>query len=172
MTKSKEALLLVGTLLTAGALFAPVTPAAAEYEMQSYLDSPGGKEIAAGDYDTAIVRATSAVARTDAAAALVAATNLCVAYTVTGAFEPAKRSCDRALTLARRADGPSRTLRNETGATAKALLNRGVLRAVSGDVARAAADFRAALRGAGSAADRNLAQLESLRADRLAASAE
>ena len=174
MTKSNGTVLLVTGLLTAGALLVPAARAAAGYEMESYLDSPGGMEVAAGDYATAITKARSAAARMDSTAALVGATNLCVAYTVTGELEPAAAACERALTLARSADASPGMRRTASTATAKALTNRGVLRAVSGDVARAAADFRKAaeLRGAGPAPARNLAHLESLPTDRLAASVD
>jgi hypothetical protein len=108
------------------------------------------------------------IARYDLEGALVAATNLCVAYTVTRELDRAFEACAEALTLARRVDkGTSARFRST--ATARALTNRGVLRAVSGDTLGAAADFREAARSSDWAApSRNLAYLESSPAHRLA----
>jgi hypothetical protein len=174
MTKSKGSVLFLSSFVCFGALLAPASRASASYEMESYANWPGGSEIAAGDYDSAIARAASGALRMDAATALVAATNLCVAYTVKRDLAPAAAACERALALARRADTAAGARLVRGMATAKALTNRGVLRAVSGDRGGAAADFRKAaeLRGSSAAPERNLAYLESLPADRLAATAD
>jgi Flp pilus assembly protein TadD len=133
------------------------------FELGSYLNYPGGKEIAARDYAGAIKSASMAKGHTGISHPLVAATNLCVAYTATGAFPEARSACDRAVELAHREDViASRAFTKET-ATSRALSNRGVLRALNGDSPGAASDFRAAakLRAAWAAAERNLAYLES-----------
>jgi hypothetical protein len=137
--------------------------------MGAYSNAPGGKEIEARDYDAAIASASSPSWRHDAEAALSAATNLCVAYTVKRELEGAYAACAEALTLARRVDkAPGARLR-ESPATARALTNRGVLRAVAGDSLGAADDFRAADRLTKWAApSRNLAHLESSPVHRLA----
>jgi hypothetical protein len=142
---------------------------AASLEMGSYLNAPGGKEIEAGNYDAAITLAKTPIARHDLEGALIAATNLCVAYTVKRELDGAYEACAEALTLARRVDKATGA-RFRSEATARALTNRGVLRAVSGDTLGAAADFRAAERSSGkwAAPSRNLAYLESSPAHRLA----
>jgi hypothetical protein len=142
---------------------------AASLEMGSYSNAPGGKEIEAGNYDAAIALASTPIARHDLEGALVAATNLCVAYTVERELDRAYEACAEALTLARRVDKAT-SARFRSTATARALTNRGVLRAVSGDTLGAAADFREAARSSGNwaAPSRNLAYLESSPAHRLA----
>jgi hypothetical protein len=140
-----------------------VGAAAGSFELGSYLNHPGGKEIAARDYASAIKTASVWKSSAGVMDPLVVATNLCVAYTATGAFPEARGACDRAVELARRADAGS-SIRVPTGtATSRALSNRGVLRALNGDAAGAATDFRAALKRkeAWAAAERNLAYLES-----------
>jgi hypothetical protein len=166
-------IVLLSTL--AGASVVSAAAAGAEktsYEMASYLGWPGGREIAAGEYDAAIARTAPGAWRRDATAALVGATNRCVAYTIKRAFAGAEAACDEALERAKREDrvAPrSAAGRRDDGATAKALLNRGVLRAVMGNSIGAAADFRAAaLDGAADAANRNLASLEASPAHRTA----
>jgi hypothetical protein len=136
---------------------------AAAYELASYSNGPGGKELAMRDYAAAIARASVAGAA-DLQTRLVAATNLCVAQTASRAFAGARSSCDRAVELARRVDGAEqRGIRRGTPATARALSNRGVLRALSGDPTGAGRDMRAAAMesGAWSGAAQNLAHLES-----------
>ncbi len=145
------------------ALVLAASAAAAEesrYEMAFYLERPGGAEIAARDYDAAIETAERHRSL-GSADALVAATNLCVAYTVRREFAAAERNCDRAVDLARRDDRAS-LLRRAT-ATAKALNNRGVLRAVRGNGLGASTDFRRAAARAGTwqAPERNLLALAS-----------
>jgi hypothetical protein len=139
------------------------------YEMASYSDWPGGEEIAARDYDAAIAKARRH-AWLDDTTALVATTNLCVAHTVKRELPAAAVACTKALSLARRVDSGTHAKHPRESATAKALLNRGVLRAVSGDSLGAASDFRTAagLRTAREAAVRNLAALEASPAHRLA----
>jgi Flp pilus assembly protein TadD len=131
------------------------------FELGSYLDYPGGKQIAARDYGGAIRSASGAKSYAGAIEPLIAATNLCVALTATGAFPDARGACDRALELARREDASAR-LPTET-ATSRALSNRGVLRALNGDSTGAASDFRAAakMKSPWAAAVRNLEFLES-----------
>jgi Flp pilus assembly protein TadD len=136
---------------------------ASSFELGSYLSYPGGKEIAARDYAGAIKSASGMASYAGVTEPLVAATNLCVALTATGAFPDARAACDRALELARREDAiASPRFRTET-ATSRALSNRGVLRALNGDSVGAANDFRAAakMRSPWAAAVRNLAFLES-----------
>ena len=154
---------LVSTVIGATALSIVSAAAAASFEVSSYSSAPGGKEIEAGDYDAAIALASSPMWRRYAEEELVAATNLCVAYTVKSEFKAAEGACAEALTLARRADKATGARLRGNLATARALTNRGVLRAVTGDSLSAARDFRAAERlgGEWDAPRRNLAYLES-----------
>lgn len=155
-------------LLTVAAAMAVIAaPAAARadepsYEMRAYTNQPGGIELLAGDYDAAIDAAAGLAGRGDSESRLGASTNLCVAYTVTRALEAAEAACAEALDLAERADAGMRLTARRGDETAKALINRGVLRAVTGDPAAAASDFRAASAAGAehSAATRNLAYLE------------
>jgi hypothetical protein len=82
----------------------------------------------------------------------------------------ARPACDKAVTLASTVGFSSRGGIVDKTATAQALSNRGVMRAVGGDATGAAADFKRAAkfeRGT-AAASRNLAHLQSVPADRVA----
>ncbi len=141
------------------------------YEMSAYTNSPGGSEIAKGDYGAAIAVLEHRRRFLDSEDSLIAATNLCVAYTVTRVLDKAAAVCERAVTLAKIVETVSRRdIRRMREATTKAMTNRGVLRAVSGDSVGATADFKAAakLSASGAAPMRNLAYLESLPVDRVA----
>jgi hypothetical protein len=169
MKNLKGSLLLIVTCL--GAYVPVATVAAAEgtaFEMGAYTNEPGGSDIAKGDYAAAIAAAKH-VPVYNSESSLIALTNLCVAYTITRAFDKATPACDRALTLAKAADS-SIHLPVTHAATIRALTNRGVLRAVSGDLTSATTDFRAAsgMRGTWRAPVRNLAYLATLPADRVA----
>jgi hypothetical protein len=164
-----------GSLLLIVACFGAYAPAATvgaaertAFEMGAYTNEPGGSDITKGDYAAAIAAAKH-VPMYNSETSLIALTNLCVAYTITRVFEKATTACDGALTLAKAIDA-SIQLPLTHAATIRALTNRGVLRAVSGDPLRAAADFRAAsgMRGSWQAPGRNLAYLETLPADRVA----
>jgi hypothetical protein len=140
------------------------------FELGSYLNYPGGKEITARDYAGAIKTASLAKRPTSATDPLVGATNLCVAYTATGAFPEARSACDLAVEISRREDALSPGRLPSGTASSRALSNRGVLRALIGDSTGAASDFRAAAKVANAwpAARRNLAHLESSPAHRVA----
>ena len=134
------------------------------FELGYYEDWPGGKELAAHDYAAAIAAASRSGSSADPLIALIGSTNLCVAYTKTGAFKEASKACDAAVTLARSVDSPLVRSLSRDSATSRALSNRGVLRALRGDAARATSDLRAAQKSFGSSEvpARNLAHLESL----------
>jgi hypothetical protein len=157
------------TVIGITALSVASAASAASLEMGSYLNAPGGVEIEAGDYDAAIASALSPAWRHDVEGALIAATNLCVAYTIKRELEGAFAACEEALTHARRVDKATGA-RLRASATARALTNRGVLRAVTGNSIGAASDFREAARSSGKwgAPTRNLAYLESSPTHRLA----
>jgi hypothetical protein len=65
-------------------------------------NGPGGNEIAVHDYPAAIATASTVGVGMDSTTALIGATNLCVAYTLTKAFREAVESCDAAEELRRR----------------------------------------------------------------------
>lgn len=153
------------TIIGLSALSTATVGAAESLEMISYSNAPGGAEIAAGDYDAAIAAASGRLWRLNTESALIASTNLCVAYTVTGDIDAAEDACAEALALARGVDRASRNSgrrATQNGATARALTNRGVLHAVAGKTLLAAADFREAGRvsGAWEVPGRNLELLE------------
>ena len=102
-----------------------------------------------------------------------AATNLCVAYTMTEQLDIAALACDAAVKAAEKtADVPSPVLAKAVSDQAIAYSNRGVLRAVSGDLEGAQADFEMAINaGSGpesSHATVNLAKLQQQSNDTLA----
>ncbi len=142
----------------------------APFEMSAYTNSPGGPEIMAGDYAAAIAAAKCGVSGFDSTSLLVGATNLCVAYTVRRAFEKAVTACNEAVTLAASEESDLLGRPHEGPASAKALSNRGVLRALMGRPAAAAADFHKAMALGGSwpAPSRNLAHLETRASYRVA----
>ncbi|HEY8519893.1 MAG TPA: hypothetical protein VIN61_07430 [Gammaproteobacteria bacterium] len=149
---------------------ASASAAELRYEMAFYEERPGGPQIAGGDYAAAIAEAARRVRSRDLETALVAATNLCVAHTVRGELAAAAPRCDDAVRLARRMDDGRFARTGAHATTARALSNRGVLRAMTGDTGGAAADFVAAMRRtrAWDAPGRNLARLERDAQDRVA----
>lgn len=143
--------------------FSAIGAADTRYEMISYLDSVSGRRLEARDYDGAIEIALQHARARGAEARLIEHTNLCVAYTLTGRYAAANEACESALNAAKRVDeNHSRVLPRLGTETAKAITNRGVLRAMSGDMAGAESDFKAAtaMHGASSAPSRNLEHLE------------
>ena len=168
-TRKRSFALLTLSLASAWS-FAATAADATSFELGSYLNSPGGKQIVARDYAAAIKSASLAATYGAGLDPLVGATNLCVAYTATGAFAEAREACERAVEMARREDSFASTRFPSNSATSRALSNRGVLRALIGDSAGAASDFRAAVKvtDAWPAAKRNLAHLETTPAYRVA----
>lgn len=139
------------------------------YEMVVYENTWLGRRVIAGDYQEAIVKA---VERLDERAESFDTLNtLCVAYTITGAFDRAMETCDAALRVGSGYVGSAATdphhrmshsrnlaVRNRW---AMAHSNRGVLRAMTGDAEGAMRDFEKAiaLESRVEAADGNLARL-------------
>ena len=147
LSRNKTVLLLSAAVANGAWSLAARADGKSSMELGYYSNGPGGKELAARDYAVAISAASSVGVGADSTTALVGATNLCVAYTITKAFREAVESCDAAVALARKVDGPASRSLPPPDATARALSNRGVLRALSGDVAGAARDLQAAARG-------------------------
>ena len=173
MCSNRTMKLLAATAALTTSLGLATSAAAADtgYEMISYAESFSGRRIAAGDYAGAIDFATKRLHNGTTERRLMEHTNLCVAYTLTSSYQQAHASCEAALKMAREVDAEQsqKTFRVEHE-TAKAMTNRGVLKAMSGDLAGAASDFREATAaiGATKAPDRNLVHLEGAMADRLA----
>jgi hypothetical protein len=71
--------------------------------MSVYLDATGGESLLAGNYQDAI-NMISHRSPSDNLGSLAAATNLCVAYTMTHQWEEAKSRCDAAIAGARARD--------------------------------------------------------------------
>lgn len=144
--------------------------AESSYEMIAYIESPSGMLVAAGEYARAIDLATKRL-RGGPEDLLVEHTSLCVAYTATRDYANARSSCDAALVLAREVDARSAPRAFHAGPeTAKALTNRGVLKALIGDVPGAYDDFTGAMAmsRALDAPERNLARIDDAKTDRLA----
>ncbi len=87
--------------------FGAASADATAFELGSYLNHPGGKEIVARDYAGAIKTASITKLPTSVMDPLVGATNLCVAYTATGAFPEARGACDLAVEISRKEDALS-----------------------------------------------------------------
>lgn len=132
------------------------------YRMLSYLEHSSGAALVAGRYDAAI-KSAHETGNESERTSLAVHTNLCVAYTAQRVFSKARAACDEAVRLARGVDGRRpRTIVAQQPATANALMNRGVMNALRGEISSAAADLRkaAALGARPSAARYNLALLE------------
>ena len=162
MLARKKTLLLLSAVAANCALTLGARADQTSFELKYYENWPGGKELAAHDYAAAIAVASSARSVKDPLIALIGSTNLCVAYTMTASFKEASKSCDTAVTLARQFDSPLTRSLSPDDAPSRTLSNRGVLRALRGDVAGAASDLRAAGKsiGASRLPARNLAHLE------------
>jgi hypothetical protein len=109
--------------------------------MSIYLDTPGAESVLAGDYKSAI-RKIESRRPSDNMGSLQAATNLCVAYTMSQQWDEAKSKCDGAVVGARASDaddvfdfhaGQNRRL-------ATAYSNRAVLNWLRNERQRAVAD--------------------------------
>ena len=119
------------------------------YEMAFFSDSDQGPKIENGKYEQAIQKINT---KTASGVALHAKTNLCVAYTKSGDIEAAEIACEEAVVAAKSFRKVRRSRHAaETPAQMRArylaiaLSNRGVLKAVKGDLDAARADFDAAL---------------------------
>ena len=103
-----------------------------------------GEKVVAGEYDAVIARLASPAGRSVEAYSRY--TNLCVAYTKSGELDAAEESCEKAVTIAGRRHSliPTYSFRSGRRDKAVALSNRGVLRAVKGNVLGAERDFHEA----------------------------
>ena len=137
------------SLALATSLVAAVPLAAEErdeaYTMTVIVDAAHGGKVAAGKYERAIESITTAKRSGDAYSKQ---TNLCVAYTKTGALDKATAACEAALAIM--LDGrnsrstiitPARAEKLDRIYLALALSNLGVLQAAKGSPDRARARF-------------------------------
>jgi tetratricopeptide (TPR) repeat protein len=131
--------------------------AAMPYVMTVISDQAQGEQVVRGHYNEAIRQITSATNTNRFAAS----NNLCVAYTKVNKLADAERACLDALKRSRSTFMSWYDIAKKTD-HAVALSNLGVIRAVSGDSARARKDFREAVRLTRSLAApaENLATLE------------
>ncbi len=140
----------MGAVATALGLSLAASTAFAEgkaYEMVVYSDSPTGKQLLAGELEEAM----------DVGASLHVSSferynNQCVSLTLAGDHAEAAVACDAAVTAARRSKGAQRVRFTSRGVMgdvrtkrAMAFTNRGVLRAVQGDLEGAREDFETAV---------------------------
>lgn len=122
---------------------APSAYGAQPFRMVAAVNAPGGDQIVKGDYEAAVRRARAD--RSSAVdVALWRATNLCVAYTMTGQAEDATGACDRAVELSRLPAAAGYSPANRGVERAWVHVNRGVERWLAGDLAAAEADFTTA----------------------------
>lgn len=141
-------LALAASLVVAGPLAAEEPGRA--YTMTVIVDAAHGGKVAAGKYERAIEKITAARRTRDAYSKQ---TNLCVAYTKTGALDKATAACEAALAIMLDRGKPRR---NYVGAVpagkrdrvylALALSNLGVLHAAKGSTDTARRTFREAVR--------------------------
>ena len=120
-----------------------------KYTMTVFEDIRQGAKIIDGEYEQAIEKITANPSKKDA---IRVETNLCVAYAKAGEVELAEKSCDAAITAI---EGKKRftqyAIGMETNRDARrrylaiALSNRGVVKAVKGDLESARKDFDEAL---------------------------
>lgn len=155
---AKAAFALFIALSSAGAM-ADESPDA--FTMTAIEPEAAGELVTAGRYAEAIEQITSR-----RATSFVMQNNLCVAYAKSKAVTEAFAACEAALNVRRTVTAPtylySTVIAKKQRDRAIALSNRGVLRAVTGDVDGARADFEESLElySTFDAAEANLAQLQ------------
>ena len=120
-----------------------------KYSMAVFSDADQGARVLSGRYEQAITRIT---AKANLADDLHAQTNLCVAYAKSGYIASAEEACETAvvtaesLRKARKSQFSGQTTSQlRARYLAIALSNRGVVKAVKGDLDAAREDFDAAL---------------------------
>ncbi len=151
-----------GALALPGA-WSPATAVADDtdaYRMAVIQNRAAGRHVVGGDFERAIDKIEKRPYPDDRFAAR---NNLCVAYTAVGRIDQATAVCDAALDVSRkRVQGDGLMRRERRRDQAIALSNRGVLRALAGDVDGARRDFAAAVESHGdlSEAAHNLARLD------------
>ena len=120
-------------------------PAQTKYEFVVVGNEAFGDLVSRGEYQLAIERINGR----PKAYPFATATNLCVSFSMIGQLDRAATQCDEALKQAEASSlpGPKRWNTRQQLATSWAIAysNRGVFRALSGDLSGAAADFQMAV---------------------------
>jgi tetratricopeptide (TPR) repeat protein len=163
-----------GKLLLMGmfAMIVPIAQAqenASAYVMTVIHDRAAGEQVLSGAYDQAIESLTANTAKRSRKFA--ASNNLCVAYTKSNRLPEAEQACSAALRSSKTAYVSWYDANSKRDFYAVALSNRGVIRAVSGDIEKARQDFKAAMKFSTSvtAAAENLAVLDGKTTETLSA---
>ena len=134
--------LTLATALTS--LQAQAETAPAHFEMTVIADAAYGQHIEAGRADAAISKID--ISNTRPSERFFANNNLCVALTKTGELDKAEAVCNKALGIElENSKVPVSEKRAQRDYVAMAYSNRGVLRALAGDLGAARQDFAAAL---------------------------
>ena len=163
-----------GKMFLAGMLaaFAPIAQAQqnpAAYVMTVIHDRAAGDQVISGEYGQAIERLTANTAKRSSTFA--ASNNLCVAYAKTNRLPEAEQACSAALRTSKTTYASWYDVISKRDFYAVALSNRGVIRAVSGDIEQARQDFKAAMKFSSTltAPAENLAALEAKTTETLSA---
>ncbi|MEL7449735.1 MAG: hypothetical protein AAFN78_11030 [Pseudomonadota bacterium] len=140
-SRSLTLLVAFAALITIATVASAAEHDASKYRMAVFVDSAYGDALVAGDFEQAIERLDADGGR------FGAVNNLCVAYVMASDADNARAACDHAVKKSekrlRHADSWIRQAYKRDAAIA--LTNRGVVLAVSGDLAGAQADFQRAL---------------------------
>lgn len=169
--KSHESTGTIAKVLCALSLTVACAPAWSDvnkpkFEMAVYSDAPQGMKILNGKYDQAIAKINSKSSSTDQ---LHVKTNLCVAYMKAGDVDAAETVCEEAVVAAKSLNNVrTSSFIGQSAAKVRArylavaLSNRGVVKAIRGDLEEAKEDFDAALaqRSGISSIETNIQQLE------------
>ncbi len=127
------------------ALFATLSYPAYSNELNGYMmsiqvNAPGIEHLRAGHYRKAI--AASRSVRDEPGWRTAAYNNMCVAHTILKDYQRADYACAKTVNILRAAKARQRgSLRSDTTSLAMAYSNRGVLRALTGDLQGAEQDF-------------------------------
>lgn len=141
--KATGKLLLMGMIAT----IAPIAHAqenASAYVMTVIHDRAASDQVLSGAYGQAIESLTASTAKRGSRFA--ASNNLCVAYTKSNRLPEAEQACSAALRSSKATYASWSDVNSKRDFYAVALSNRGVIRAVSGDIEAARQDFKAAMK--------------------------
>jgi Flp pilus assembly protein TadD len=141
--KATGKLLLMGMI----AVMTPIAQAeenASAYVMTVVHDRAAGEQVLSGAYGQAIEHLTASNAKRSSKFA--ASNNLCVAYTKSNRLPEAKQACSAALRSSKTTYTSWYSANSKRDFYAVALSNRGVIRAVSGDIEKARQDFKTAMK--------------------------
>ena len=139
-----------GTALILALLAATASQAAGNtgFRLIAFEDKAQGELVVNGEYAEAIAKL---VPQSRSRSEFARHNNLCVAYTKTAELDKAISACDKAVSMRDNTRAGAATYLNleqirEARDKAIALSNRGVVRAISGDISGAALDFEESLR--------------------------